>query len=61
MNQYEHLPLPIFQGDVPRQTRGRGGGFKPPAGRNNPGNIKKEYFLGGRRIYAIKKCFLAQL
>jgi hypothetical protein len=34
MNFYDHLPLPLFQGEIQRQTRGRGGGFKLPEGRN---------------------------
>ena len=33
MNSYEHLPLTPFQGEVQRQTRGGGGGFKAPEGR----------------------------
>lgn len=34
MNTYDHLPLPIFQADVQRQTGGRSGGYKIPDGRN---------------------------
>jgi len=34
MEQYEHLKLPLFQGNIERQTRGGGGGFKMPQGRN---------------------------
>jgi len=34
MNSYDHLPLPVFQGDIQRQTRGGGGGFKYPEGRD---------------------------
>ncbi len=33
MHSYEHLPLTPFQGEVQRQTRGGGGGFKAPEGR----------------------------
>ena len=33
MNSYEHLPLNSYQGEVQRQTRGGGGGFKLPANR----------------------------
>jgi hypothetical protein len=33
MNTYEHLPLNPYQGEVQRQTRGGGGGFKLPDGR----------------------------
>jgi|GEM_PF-344486 len=38
MKSYEHLPLKPFQGEVQRQTRGGGGGFKIPEGR-----VKKNY------------------
>lgn len=34
MNTYDHLPLPIYQGDVHRQPRGGGGGYNLPEGRN---------------------------
>jgi subtilisin family serine protease len=34
MNKYEHLPLSAYQGEVQRQTRGGGGGYKLPKGRN---------------------------
>jgi len=34
MNAYEHLSLPLFQGNVPRQTRRGGGGYKSVNGRN---------------------------
>ena len=33
MNKYEHLPLNPFQGEVQRQTRSGGGGYKLPKGR----------------------------
>ena len=41
MNKYEHLPLTPFQGEVQRQTRGGGGGYKLPEERNK-GNFTKE-------------------
>src|SRR3990172_3325623 len=34
MNTYDHLPLPVHQADVQRQTRGGGGGYKLPEGRD---------------------------
>ncbi len=34
MNRYEHLPLYPFQSEVPRQTRGGGGGYILPDKRN---------------------------
>ncbi len=34
MERHEHLKLPLFQGNVERQKRGGGGGFKLPDGRN---------------------------
>ena len=34
MNTYDHLPLPVYQANVQRQTRGGGGRYKPPEGRN---------------------------
>lgn len=41
MNKYDHLPLTLYQGDVPRQT-GRGGGvYKLPDGRNK-GKFSRE-------------------
>ncbi len=33
MNPYDHLPLNPFQGEVQRQTRGGGGGYQLPTGR----------------------------
>ena len=34
MEKYDHLKLPLFKADVERQTRGGGGGFKMPEGRD---------------------------
>lgn len=34
MEKFEHLPLAPYQGEVQRQTRGGGGGYKLPEGRN---------------------------
>jgi Subtilase family len=34
MQRHDHLKLPLFQGNIERQTRGGGGGFKMPQGRN---------------------------
>lgn len=34
MNFYEHLQLPVFQSDIPRQSKGGGGGYKFPEGRD---------------------------
>jgi len=34
MEKYQHLKLPLFQGDVERQKRGSGGGFTLPSGRD---------------------------
>jgi len=34
MDKYQHLKLPLFQGDIERKKRGGGGGFTLPTGRN---------------------------
>lgn len=41
MAKYEHLPLTPFQGEVQRQIRGGGGGFKLPEERNK-GDFTRE-------------------
>lgn len=50
MNEYDHLPLPLHTGNIQRQTRGGGGGYKIPEGRNKSefatqGTIKAERII----------------
>ena len=49
MNTYDHLPLPVHQADVQRQTRGGGGGYKLPEGRDS---------VPSHRGYSKSRCFL---
>lgn len=42
MNKYEHLNLPVYQGEIKRKKGGGGGGFSFPEGRD-----KKDFARDG--------------
>jgi len=48
MNTYEHLPLTPYQGEVQRQTRRGGGGFK-----NVDERIKSDYSRKALEIHVL--------